>query len=235
MHSKDLDALFRAFFWRNALSTRYDQGFLTQLGTDIKEIRSWLDKRADYSSANQWAISVQERLAEYMPPVPSKHTLVDMLSDGRQTGALQKTLVLPMLAGARRDLLDPTIRLAYPTTEQVELHHIYPKSWCNNSRAGELTALLDRTKTGRNWVDSTANLMPMSRKSNNFWKAKVPGQVLAEMNVTYQHAKEVMKPAFINEEAFQLLLDGPKGLGRFWDLRADLIAEDLLARTTVFL
>ena len=35
----DLDALFRAFFWRNALSSRYDQGFLTQLGTDIAQLK----------------------------------------------------------------------------------------------------------------------------------------------------------------------------------------------------
>jgi hypothetical protein len=140
-----------------------------------------------------------------------------------------------MLAGARRDLLDSSIKLSYPSSEQVELHHIYPKAWCNNSKVGELTALLDRERAGRNWVDSTANLMPMSRKSNNLWKSKVPGQVLVEMKIAYQHVREVLKPAFINEEAFQLLLDGPKGMGKFWDLRAELVAEDLINRTNVSL
>lgn len=232
---EDLDAVFRAFFWRNALTNRYDQGFLTQLGADIKELKAWLCKRSDYSSANQWAAFVHERMTDYMPPLLSKHTLVDYLTDGRQTGALQKTLMLPMLAGARRDLLDPTIKLSYPSAEQVELHHIYPKAWCNNSKVGELSLLLDRQKAGRNWIDSTANLMPMSRKSNNLWKSKVPGQVLVEMKISYAHVREVLKPAFINEEAFQLLLDGPRGLGEFWDLRAGLIADDLLARTNVSL
>lgn len=233
---EDLDSVFRAFFWRNALSNRYDQGFLTQLGADIKEIKAWLAKRADYSSANQWAVFAQQSMIEYMAaPVPSKHTLIDWLSDGRQTGALQKALILPMLAGAKRDLLDPAIKLSFPSTEQVELHHIYPKAWCNTSKVGELTAYLDRDKAGRNWVDSAANLMPMSRKSNNLWKAKVPGQVLVELKVTYQHVREVLKPAFIDEEAFKFLLEGPKGLGKFWERRAELMADDLLARINVSL
>jgi hypothetical protein len=232
---EDLDAVFRAFFWRNALSNRYDQGFLSQLGTDIKEIKSWLCRRADHPSANRWAIFVHGCMVEYMPGLVSKQTLVDWLSDGKQTGALQKTLILPMVAGAKRDLLDPTIKLSYPSTEQVELHHIYPKAWCNSSKVGELAVLLNRDQAGRNWVDSAVNLMPMSRKSNNLWKAKVPGQVLVEMKVTYQHAREVLKPAFIDEEAFQLLMEGPRGLRRFWELRAELMADDLLARANVTL
>jgi hypothetical protein len=233
---EDLDSVFRAFFWRNALSNRYDQGFLTQLGADIKEIKCWLARRADYVSANQWAIFAQQSMIEYMAAgVPSKHTLVDWLSDGRQTGALQKALILPMLAGAKRDLLDPAIKLSFPSAEAVELHHIYPKAWCNTSKVGELTAYLDRDKAGRSWIDSAANLMPMSRKSNNLWKAKVPGQVLVELKVTYAHVREVLKSAFIDEVAFQFLLEGPKGLGNFWERRADLMAEDLLARTNVSL
>jgi hypothetical protein len=201
---EDLDSVFRAFFWRNALSNRYDQGFLTQLGADIKEIKSWLGVRGDYSSANKWAVSVQQRMNDYMSAPPSRQTLIDYLSDGRQTGALQKALILPMLAGARRDLLDPAIKLSFPSSEQVELHHIYPKGWCNTSKVGDLTAYLDRSEAGRNWIDSAANLMPMSRKSNNAWKSKVPGQVLVEMKVTYQHVREVLKPAFINEAAFSV-------------------------------
>src|ERR1700721_2076903 len=47
----DLDSLYRAFFWRNALTNRYDQGFLTQLGADIKELKSLFPKGGELKSA----------------------------------------------------------------------------------------------------------------------------------------------------------------------------------------
>jgi hypothetical protein len=140
-----------------------------------------------------------------------------------------------MLAGARKDLLEASIKLSFPSTEPVELHHIYPKAWCGSSKVGDLALLLDRDKAGRNWVDSVANLMPMSRKSNNLWKAKLPGQILVETKVDYDHVSDVLKPAFIDREAFAFLLEGPKGLREFWELRANFIADDLIARTNVTL
>jgi hypothetical protein len=88
---EDLDSVFRAFFWRNALTNRYDQGFLTQLGTDIKEIKVWLNKRSEYPSTNHWAAFAQQSMSAYMGAgVPSKHTIVDWLTDGRQTGASKR-------------------------------------------------------------------------------------------------------------------------------------------------
>jgi hypothetical protein len=53
----DLDALFRAFFWRNALTRRYDQGFLSQVGTDLQHLRSILMTRHNFDSGSQWAES----------------------------------------------------------------------------------------------------------------------------------------------------------------------------------
>ena len=56
----DLDALFRAFFWRNALSSRYDQGFLTQLGADITELKEILNIRSSFGNFNEWATMANE-------------------------------------------------------------------------------------------------------------------------------------------------------------------------------
>ena len=102
----DLGSLFRAFFWRNCLSNRYDQGFLTKIGTDIRALKSILAIRKKYRLANEWAKEADKALADIMETsvVPGQSGLEDLLTDGRQTGALQKALTLPMSARAERRL-----------------------------------------------------------------------------------------------------------------------------------
>lgn len=234
---EDLDSLFRAFFWRNALSTRYDQGFLTQLGTDIRSLKDILSKRASHASPGEWATSAQKQLDDLMGSkvVPSLDGLVELVSDGRQTGALQKAITLPMLAGTHQDLLDPQLSISFPSGEPPELHHIFPKAWCASSAAGDLAKVLNKDVAGRDWVNSTANLMPLSRKSNNLWRSKIPGQILAERQITFSAVKQAAKQVYIDEEAFGYLLKGAARIEDFWRVRAYLVARDLLDRTTVTL
>jgi hypothetical protein len=233
---EDLNSLYRAFFWRNALATRYDQGFLTQLGKDIEHLKRILGRRQSFQSGNEWAGYASRELQEFMNALlPNYDQLVELLSDGRQTGALQKALTLPMIAGVRQDLLEPQMKIGFPGGEPVELHHIFPKAWCNSSKTGELAAILDKDISGKNWVDSTANLMPLSRKSNNIWKSKVPALILEEKKAEFGVVMQAAQQVFIDEEAFRDLLEGSRRIKEFWSRRADLIAHDLLSRTQVSL
>jgi hypothetical protein len=232
----DLNSLYRAFFWRNALTSRYDQGFLTQLGKDIEHLKGTLSKRQSFKTGNEWAVFAERQMQEFMGGLlPGKEQLLELISEGRQTGALQKALTLPMIAGVHQDLLDPQLKIGFPGGEPVELHHIYPRAWCNNSRAGELASILDKGIAGKNWVESIANLMPLSRKSNNIWKSKIPGQILQEKTAEYSVVKQAAKQVFIDEKAFDLLVQGARGLKEFWTRRAGLIASDIIGRTSVTL
>lgn len=232
---EDLDSLYKAFFWRNSLTNRYDQGVLTKLVADLKELRGVLNTRSQLTP-NEWTTNAQSALDSAMGGiVPARDQLIDVLTDGRQTGALQKALTLPMLGGVRSDFLDPEIRLSYPSSEPLELHHIYPRAWCNSNRVGELANLLDKERSGKDWVDSTANLMPLSRKSNNLWKAKIPGQILEEKAGENHRMREAGLPIFIDEIAFEALRQGPAGLKQFWSRRAELVADDLIGRMKIVL
>lgn len=231
----DLNSLFRAFFWRTALTNRYDQGFLTQIGVDIKELKRLLELKRGKNTAGQWATSAEPELQKLIGrPLPSKEDLVEYITDGRPTGAMQKALYLPMLAGATKDLLDGSISLRYSQQDSlVHLHHIYPRDWCRNNVTGRLRKILDPKKAGRDWVNSVANLMPLSRQSNNIWKAKNPGQVLVEREITYSHSQNILARAFIDRECFEFLLKGADGIEQFWSRRASIIADDLLKRMTI--
>ncbi len=232
---EDLDGLFRAFFWRNALTNRYDQGVGGQLGIDLREIKSWLKESYGAKSHAEWAANVDGHLNRLLGrPLPTRERLIDWLTDDVAPGALGKALTLPMVAGANEDLLDEDARISFPTAERgVQLHHIYPKAWCQSNKVGALAVLLDAKKAGRDWVNSVANLMPLSRQSNNLWKAKQPGQVLSERNIDYDKRRVVLQSCFIDKQCFDYLLQGDHYLKEFWERRAGLLADHLLDRMRI--
>jgi len=232
----ELDALFRAFFWRNALSRRYDQGFLSQIGTDLHSLLSLLDARPGFVSSSAWASDASAKLNQLIEfSIPSRDDLVTWLRDGDMSGALQKAMLLPMYAGVKGDIVNRSISLEYPRGKNVELHHIFPKAWCRSNKTSALVVYLDENEAGRDYVNSAANLMPMSRESNNAWKQKIPGQFLLENQLDYTSLEATLKPIFIDQHAFALLQRGAESIPEFWDYRAGLIADDLLGRTRVIL
>ena len=223
----DLDALFRAFFWRNALSSRYDQGFLTQLGADIAQLKRLLNMRPSFGSFDEWAATVDERLDAFMnKPIPDPSELRDLFS-GRQTGALQKALLLPIVTGAARDLLTPDVYISFPGRTDIQLHHIYPQAWCRNNRTGALSKWLDPAVYEKDWVGSAANLMPLSRESNLKWRSANPGAILHQEGLTYASRGELFSDVFITEESFALLESGTDGIPHFWNARANSLASHL--------
>jgi len=232
----ELDALYRAFFWRNALTRRYDQGFLTQIGTDLDRLKELLMRRARYKSSGEWAKAIELSLADLIAcPTPSKDELVDLLTSGRLDGAIQKAVLLPMLGAVRHDIVDSSISLAYPSTIPVELHHIFPREWCRSHKSGPLATVLDEEKAGRDYANSAANLMPLSRTSNNAWKQKFPASFLAEKAISFEQNKKKLRPIFVDEKGFRLLEKGERNIEGFWAHRADLMAEDLVDRTKLIL
>ena len=224
----DLDALYRAFFWRNALSSRYDQGFLTQLGTDMAQLKLILNKRSSFGNFHEWATVANKKLEALMnKPVPDSSELRDLCS-GRQAGALQKALLLPIVTKANRDLLTPDVDISFPARTDIQLHHIYPQAWCRNNRTGELKEWLDPEVSEKDWVGSAANLMPLSRESNLKWRAANPGAILHQEGLTYPSHGKLFSDLFITEEAFGHLKNGAGGIPRFWGARADALASHLV-------
>ena len=229
----DLDALFRAFFWRNALSSRYDQGFLTQLGSDIAQLKMILNERSSFKKFDGWATTASRKLDIFMnKPVPYSTELPDMFSN-RQTGALQKALLLPIVARADRDLLLPDTNISFPTRTDIQLHHIYPQAWCRNNRTGMLSKWLDPNVSEKDWVGSAANLMPMTRESNLNWRAENPGAIIHQRKLAYDSHAELFSTLFITEEAFKHLKSGVDGIPRFWETRANTLTSHLQKLLTV--
>lgn len=225
----ELNSLFRAFFWRNALTTRYDQGFLTQSAADLRALKELLFSRAGANNANVWASESSTILGQLIEaPLPSHEYLVDKLTDSKPAGALGRALVLPLVTQVRADLLDPEVALDYPSESAINLHHIYPRDWCRNNRQGELKEVLNPKTAGRNYAESISNLTALGQESNNWWRSRIPAQALSEKGITYENSKARLESIFVSEQAFEYLISGNARPKEFWHERADTLASHLL-------
>jgi hypothetical protein len=165
-----LDRLFKAFFWRNALSGRYDQGFLTKLATDLKSLRDLLDDSLKIEGFGEWAKSCSEVISRDVGEPVSQSRIESFLLDPKPVGALARAMHLFVRSKARVDLLDPGKSIGYDSAiDQVDLHHLFPKDWVRNNVVR--SSLADIEDNGRGGVNCVANLTPMSRKSNQSWRA----------------------------------------------------------------
>jgi len=221
-----LDPIFRAMFWRNVFATRYDQGFLTQIGTDLRSLKSFLNKSPTDGKYDTWRANANSWLDENIAKVPDEASVYDVVTDGSEAGALKRAGTLLLYARATVDTVDGSS--IHYGSGQLQLHHIYPKDWCANNKVGGLVDAADK----RDFVNSAANLMPMSRSSNLLWRKKHPSQFLKENELVFDARGETWNSYFVNRSLFELLENASNPLD-FWELRGREIAKEILHRMTV--
>jgi hypothetical protein len=230
----DLDRLIRAFFWRNALTGRYDQGFLTKVGTDIHELRAFLRRRPDFASSSAWLQDVENDLQHLIGvEIPKLNEVQQWCTDASLiAGARRDAVRLLLWANTRSDLVTQGL-LPLPGTGDVELHHLWPKKWLSDNKNGKLAAFLNAAKVERqDVVNCAANLVPLLAGSNKDWKAKNPGTVLLESVGDFEACQSTMEQAFISREVFQLLTNGaPADYQSAVQSRGKLIAEAIIQQT----
>lgn len=226
-----LDRLYRSFFWRNALASRYDQGFLTQIGTDLQGMKDFLNATEPNESEEFWRTRANAWLDNNLGLRPTKEDINSILSNGEERGASRRAALLLLYARAKQDVITPDLSISLESG-MMDLHHIYPKDWCKNN-ASALSHLIGSEGSGVDWVNSAANLIPMHRRTNNEWRKNSPSTFLKERDIDYDGRQENWNWYFIDREAFADLLNGEQGVENFWKRRASLIAEEIYGKTGV--
>nr|WP_249135440.1 DUF262 domain-containing protein [Bradyrhizobium sp. AUGA SZCCT0222] len=229
---KHLDAIFRAFFWRNALNTRYDQGFLTQIGTDIRELKSFLGTIKRKDNFDSWRATANAWLDDHVAKPVSSEAIYDLVTDGEEAGALRRSAFLLLYARASRDPVDGMTAIQLGSG-QMQLHHIYPKDWCANNVHGKAAEYIDKSIAKRDFVNSAANLIPMARSSNLSWRKKAPAQFIEEEELSYDSRADLWNTYFVTREMFDVLNSSDVDPGRFWEMRGRSIAEEIARRMMV--
>ena len=224
-----LNRLYRAFFWKNAFSKRYDQGFLTRVGADVSEFKAFLNQTPKDIPLTDWAVQADEWLntrGQMQSAEIIAQEVDNALSDGNTKGALRSASLLLLYTRSREDILDVQEDISN-LIGPLELHHIYPKSWCRNNKTKENENYVN-THGEKNWVDSPANLMPLSKKSNIQWEAKEPSMALSELGIDSQKQHNLLLQYFIDPQAQTLLKDGPENIGKFLERRKNLIRDEII-------
>jgi hypothetical protein len=226
-----LDNLFRAFFWRNALASRYDQGFLTQIGTDILDMKAFLNATTADTDEEYWRTQANGWLDKTVGPRPSRDDICALVSSGDERGAARRSALLLLYARARQDVVTPELNIS-AESGTMELHHIYPKDWCKKNAA----ALLDQSEqigSELKWVNSAANLMPMHRITNNEWKDSSPATFLLDKSIDYDGRQDNWNWYFIDRDSFKYLLANDASAVDFWARRAEAITTEIFDKTAV--
>lgn len=225
-----LDRLFRAFFWKNTFSRRYDQGFLTRVSVDIVEMKNFLNNSEAEENDQKWAGRANKFLSS-LTNMSTENVIEEQVHeavcDGNIRGALRLGGLLLLHTRADRDLVDPQQDISHITGAH-ELHHVLPKSWCKDNVTKENRAYLTTSKEQTNWVDSPANLIPMASKSNKAWNTMSPKTAIESLNLTTDKHKDLFDQYFIDESALQHLNAGASGVEGFLKKRADLISKEIM-------
>jgi hypothetical protein len=222
-----LNQMFRAFFWINALSSRYDQGFLTKFSADLKSLRSLLSVTSSLDD-DAWRAQCNKEFEDSFFTLQNrrqtKEEVTALLREGELRGATKQALALFMYGRIGIDILDGTTldRFAEQQGDRVQLHHIYPKDWCKNNQAHH--PILQNNDTV---VNAFANLVPLTARSNNLWKTKSPSTAISEFGLSYATTPDRYEQAFIDVECFGILERSNPSPEEFWRKRSALLAEGM--------
>lgn len=223
-----LARLFRAFFWGNAFTGRYDQGFLTQFAKDRKLLLEILIA-GGAQSEDTWPAFADAKLSDVIFGTQNRRKsatdLAEMLLDGNSRGAVSDAIYLFLMCSISNDITDGS-RLDRFSTDQakrVDLHHIYPQDWCKNNSAHHQIFADPETAS----VNCYANLTPLRAEVNREWKTREPKTAFAYFNLDTADPEvaQRLKRAFFSSEALSAIASVDPAA--FLNARATNIAKEL--------
>lgn len=227
-NEKHLNSIFRAFFWRNALSTRYDQGFLTKVSTDITGVKKLLNSVKAETSDAEWSSLANAWLEKNIPVYDLAEKARLICSDGKTAGALQKASLLLLYTRATSDVMNPDEKI-YNSEGALQLYQIFNRGWCNKNVTSLNEEYLDKTKSEVDWINSPSNFMPMSRTSNLQWKKLEPTVELHKASTSSVEQKNLLNRYFISSDLIGLVAKDANNIGAFFEHRKEAIAMKIIS------
>jgi hypothetical protein len=219
---EQLHRVYKAFFWRNVFTTRYDQGFLTLFATDLKKLSDMLIQNKDSQNWVDECNSALNNIFTYENIALTEEEIRLIVTNGDIRGAIRQALTLILLSKVKNDVISkkPLNRLNDDKKTKVELHHIFPAQWCNDNWKHH-PILRDNQEI----VNSIVNFIPMTAESNKKWLTYSPATAIATFGLNSEANKTIFNQAFISNDLFEILNKTNPDPDEFFDLRAKEISK----------
>jgi hypothetical protein len=227
-----LAVLYRAYFVRSAFEKRFTEGQINKHANDLKHLSKLLLMNQG-APLNEWIEAVTPDFNSSFPCVDDQKLREMLLDASPDAGAPFKLIDTFLLARQTHDLLTAVKFEDLKADNPVEIHHFFPKKFLSNSKASFPNAAEQ--------VDCFANRVPLSRSSNNQWKAKDPATILTEQKLDWALREAVFLQAGISKESFDVFGPVDPSLGvpksplteadilSVWERRAGVIADRIIA------
>ncbi|NOG30567.1 DUF262 domain-containing protein [Halomonas sp. TBZ9] len=184
------NSLFKAFFWRNTLNSRYDQGYLTKFSSDLRKLIKIIHDTEHYDGSRYCAEA--NEMLDSIAPLVGFDEIKRTVLDGEIGGAHKQLLKLSLMISVTRDIVDSE-NLGYDTNDaayRVQIHHIFPKGWVRDN-LGNVDVSSARESYGEN---NFANLIPMKAHTNREWRAMSPSTAIHKKILPGMHTRIFCKP-----------------------------------------
>ena len=226
-----LNQVFKAFFWSNSLSQRYETDSLG-VPRDIQSIESLLlenineDDDSWKNIANNWLDD------EIKQDFPQKSDLTEALL-GKPSGAMKQALQLPVKYNPSVDLVSYNTNIEFPANPSIQMHHIFPRKWIKDNTNRSVFANWYNDMEKINEVrECLVNKTPLIDASNVSWSSKSPSTATKNFSKPGQKkGKKIWTERFINDDTYDALFgDEAK---TFLEYRAEEIADWLIAQSEI--
>jgi len=218
-----LNQIFKAFFWSNSLSQRYETDSLG-VPRDMSSIEELLLENINEGD-DAWKLNADAWLDNNIKQdFPSKTDLLDQLL-GKPSGAIKQALQLPVKYMPTKDIVSHNSNIQFPAISSIQMHHIFPRKWIkdNTNRQVFGTWHQDADKM-KELTDCLVNKTPLIDSSNLSWSSKSPSTAINGFSqVGQKKGKKIWTERFITDDTYDALLaDEAKN---FLEFRAEELAD----------
>ena len=151
------------WFWCGVLGELYGGAVETRIANDFEELLPWLVSNADHPAQDQ-----SNGLPRTIAEAAFQESRLDSLRS-RVSAAYKGLNVLVLREGAEDFFWKETIQALNYEEMALDIHHIFPRAWCQNK------------SIKRSTYDSVINRTPTSSRANRMIGRKAPSEYLGAL------------------------------------------------------
>ncbi len=171
LHAANAIEALRKWYWSGVFGEAYGGTVDTQIARDVQQVPDFV----------LGGVPPQVVVEANLEP----DRLLSLRT--RNSAAYKGVHALLMNVPVRDWLTDQEISQSVYDDEQIDIHHVFPKHWCENDAVKQFGIPIPKRI-----FDSAINKSPLSRKTNQKIGRKAPSRYVGELNLSNPHVEQAI-------------------------------------------